>query len=221
MTADATASAPARRFSHAQMALLSAFWFGLQAHWAAILLITLPIILPVLRALDINLVHFGIVMTVNMAIGKEGGGSGLAIGSTSKGILLGFAIGFGVLGCRFAAGCVSAEGAQLHALGCAPGFHLCLRASRESGPWHCLQPGRFNRFTRQFAYSVGPIRDPIQRLLDLVEDRLRRRKRGQGPIAVIGIGRDIGHVFAVGAELGSGRFGQRASGSGQLLLQGR
>ena len=34
----------------------------------SIMLITLPIILPVLAALDINLIHFGIVMTLNMEV---------------------------------------------------------------------------------------------------------------------------------------------------------
>ncbi len=34
----------------------------------SIMLITLPIILPVIKALDINLIHFGIVMTLNMEI---------------------------------------------------------------------------------------------------------------------------------------------------------
>jgi C4-dicarboxylate transporter DctM subunit len=34
----------------------------------AIILIVLPLILPILKALDINLVHFAIVLTVNMEI---------------------------------------------------------------------------------------------------------------------------------------------------------
>lgn len=34
----------------------------------AIILIVLPLILPILKALDINLVHFGIVLTINMEI---------------------------------------------------------------------------------------------------------------------------------------------------------
>ena len=38
-------------------------------HTAAIILIVLPLILPILKALDINLVHFAIVMTINMEIG--------------------------------------------------------------------------------------------------------------------------------------------------------
>ncbi|MBI5879757.1 MAG: MFS transporter [Chloroflexi bacterium] len=42
MTVNAAVSAPTQRLSHLRQALLSAFWFGLQAHWAAILLITLP-----------------------------------------------------------------------------------------------------------------------------------------------------------------------------------
>ena len=58
---------------------LTAFWFLLSVNIAllilgcllevvSIMLITLPIILPVLRSLDINLIHFGIVMTLNMEI---------------------------------------------------------------------------------------------------------------------------------------------------------
>jgi C4-dicarboxylate transporter DctM subunit len=58
---------------------LTAFWFllminiallilGCFLEVASIMLITLPIILPVLRALGIDLVHFGIVMTLNMEI---------------------------------------------------------------------------------------------------------------------------------------------------------
>lgn len=45
MTASAVTALPAikrTRFSHLQLALLSLFWFGIQVHWAAILLITLP-----------------------------------------------------------------------------------------------------------------------------------------------------------------------------------
>jgi C4-dicarboxylate transporter DctM subunit len=34
----------------------------------AIILIVMPLILPILKALDINLVHFGIVLTINMEI---------------------------------------------------------------------------------------------------------------------------------------------------------
>src|SRR5881275_1745966 len=44
MTASVAAAAlpSAVRMSHVRQAFLSLFWFGLQAHWAAILLITLP-----------------------------------------------------------------------------------------------------------------------------------------------------------------------------------
>ncbi|HEX7372282.1 MAG TPA: TRAP transporter large permease [Thermodesulfobacteriota bacterium] len=58
---------------------LTAFWFLLSVNVAllilgcllevvSIMLITLPIILPVLNSLGINLIHFGIVMTLNMEI---------------------------------------------------------------------------------------------------------------------------------------------------------
>src|SRR5262245_23038348 len=42
MTASAVVLPTAARMSHLRQAFLSLFWFGLQAHWAAILLITLP-----------------------------------------------------------------------------------------------------------------------------------------------------------------------------------
>jgi C4-dicarboxylate transporter DctM subunit len=34
----------------------------------AIILIVVPLILPILKALDINLIHFGIVLVINMEI---------------------------------------------------------------------------------------------------------------------------------------------------------
>src|SRR5581483_7187527 len=40
---NATGTAPARpRLNHFQQAMMALFWFGIQAHWSAILLITLP-----------------------------------------------------------------------------------------------------------------------------------------------------------------------------------
>jgi C4-dicarboxylate transporter DctM subunit len=73
------AGLPAKLVEIAKDLNLSAFWFLLSVNIALILLgcllevvsimlITLPIILPVLGALDINLIHFGIVMTLNMEV---------------------------------------------------------------------------------------------------------------------------------------------------------
>ena len=73
------AGLPAQLVEIAKDLKLSAFAFLLAVNVAllilgcllevvSIMLITLPIILPVIRALDINLIHFGIVMTLNMEI---------------------------------------------------------------------------------------------------------------------------------------------------------
>jgi C4-dicarboxylate transporter DctM subunit len=73
------AGLPAKLVEMAKEMNLTAFWFLLAVNIAllilgcllevvSIMLITLPIILPVIRALGINLVHFGIVMTLNMEI---------------------------------------------------------------------------------------------------------------------------------------------------------
>jgi C4-dicarboxylate transporter DctM subunit len=73
------AGLPAKLVELAKEMNLTAFWFLLAVNIAllilgcllevvSIMLITLPIILPVIRALDINLIHFGIVMTLNMEI---------------------------------------------------------------------------------------------------------------------------------------------------------
>lgn len=70
---------PAKLVEIAKEMNLNAFWFllavniallilGCLLEVASIMLITLPIILPVIRALGIDLVHFGIVMTLNMEI---------------------------------------------------------------------------------------------------------------------------------------------------------
>jgi C4-dicarboxylate transporter DctM subunit len=73
------AGLPARLVQIAKDMHLTAFWFLLAVNIAllilgcllevvSIMLITLPIILPVIRALGIDLIHFGIVMTLNMEI---------------------------------------------------------------------------------------------------------------------------------------------------------
>jgi C4-dicarboxylate transporter DctM subunit len=73
------AGLPAKLVEIAKDMNMTAFWFLLSVNIAllilgcllevvSIMLITLPIILPVLKALDINLIHFGIVMTLNMEI---------------------------------------------------------------------------------------------------------------------------------------------------------
>jgi C4-dicarboxylate transporter DctM subunit len=70
---------PAKLVEIAKDMHLNAFWFllavniallilGCLLEVASIMLITLPIILPVIRALGIDLIHFGIVMTLNMEI---------------------------------------------------------------------------------------------------------------------------------------------------------
>ncbi len=73
------AGLPAKLVQVAKDMNLTAFWFLLSVNIAllllgcllevvSIMLITLPIILPVLNALNINLIHFGIVMTLNMEV---------------------------------------------------------------------------------------------------------------------------------------------------------
>jgi C4-dicarboxylate transporter DctM subunit len=73
------AGLPAKLVEIAKDMNLTAFWFLLSVNIALILLgcllevvsimlITLPIILPVLNSLGIDLVHFGIVMTLNMEV---------------------------------------------------------------------------------------------------------------------------------------------------------
>ena len=73
------AGLPAKLVEIAKEMNLNAFWFllavniallilGCLLEVASIMLITLPIILPVIRALGIDLIHFGIVMTLNMEI---------------------------------------------------------------------------------------------------------------------------------------------------------
>jgi C4-dicarboxylate transporter DctM subunit len=73
------AGLPAKLVEIAKDLKLSAFTFLLTVNIAllllgcllevvSIMLITLPIILPVLNALEINLIHFGIVMTLNMEV---------------------------------------------------------------------------------------------------------------------------------------------------------
>jgi C4-dicarboxylate transporter DctM subunit len=73
------AGLPAKLVEVAKDLKLNAFTFLLTVNVAllllgcllevvSIMLITLPIILPVLNALDINLIHFGIVMTLNMEV---------------------------------------------------------------------------------------------------------------------------------------------------------
>lgn len=73
------AGLPAKLVEIARDMKFTAFWFLLSVNIAllilgcllevvSIMLITLPIILPVIKALGIDLVHFGIVMTLNMEI---------------------------------------------------------------------------------------------------------------------------------------------------------
>jgi C4-dicarboxylate transporter DctM subunit len=73
------AGLPAKLVEVAKDMNLNAFWFllavnlallvlGCLLEVASIMLITLPIILPVIKALGIDLIHFGIVMTLNMEI---------------------------------------------------------------------------------------------------------------------------------------------------------
>jgi len=73
------AGLPARLVEIARDMKLTAFWFllavniglillGCLLEVVSIMLITLPIILPVIRALGIDLIHFGIVMTLNMEV---------------------------------------------------------------------------------------------------------------------------------------------------------
>lgn len=73
------AGLPAKLVEIARDMKLTAFWFLLSVNIAllilgcllevvSIMLITLPIILPVIKALGIDLVHFGIVMTLNMEV---------------------------------------------------------------------------------------------------------------------------------------------------------
>lgn len=73
------AGVPARLVELAKELKLTPFWFllfvniillilGMFLEVVSVMLITLPIILPVIRMLGIDLIHFGIVMTVNMEI---------------------------------------------------------------------------------------------------------------------------------------------------------
>lgn len=73
------AGLPAKLVEIARDMKLTAFWFlltvnivllilGCFLEVVSIMLITLPIILPVLKVLGIDLVHFGIVMTLNMEV---------------------------------------------------------------------------------------------------------------------------------------------------------
>ncbi len=73
------AGIPARLVELAKELKLTPFWFllfvniillilGMFLEVVSVMLITLPIILPVIRMLGIDLIHFGIVMTVNMEI---------------------------------------------------------------------------------------------------------------------------------------------------------
>lgn len=73
------AGLPAKLVEIARDMKLTAFWFLLAVNIAllilgcllevvSIMLITLPIILPVIKALGIDLIHFGIVMTLNMEV---------------------------------------------------------------------------------------------------------------------------------------------------------
>jgi TRAP-type C4-dicarboxylate transport system permease large subunit len=57
----------------AVLALLNVLFFvlGFVLHSAAAIILVVPIVLPLVNAAGIDLVHFGIIVTLNMAIGQQ------------------------------------------------------------------------------------------------------------------------------------------------------
>jgi TRAP-type C4-dicarboxylate transport system permease large subunit len=55
------------------LAMLNALFLvlGCFLHGAAAIILVVPIVLPIVHAIDLDLIHFGLIVTLNLAIGQQ------------------------------------------------------------------------------------------------------------------------------------------------------
>jgi TRAP-type C4-dicarboxylate transport system permease large subunit len=55
------------------LAMLNLLWFvlGFFLHGAAAIILVVPVVLPIVKQAGIDLVHFGLIVTLNLAIGQQ------------------------------------------------------------------------------------------------------------------------------------------------------